>query len=133
VARQPHSHAGNNQINPERSGRDSSSALASEYFRAFQFLRPHPRRLVASRAPPCGRGIELRSSESVGPVGKVAAAHGSTHTRVGAIPSERIFRYKWLRSRPNACAALVMFQRFSSSLRRTNSRSYADRASCKLS
>src|ERR1700681_2828822 len=41
----------------------------------------------------------------------------------GEIPSERILRYRWLRSSPSAAAAFVMFQRFSSSFRRTNSRS----------
>lgn len=66
-------------------------------------------------------------------IGYVCVARAYYSTRVGAIPNVRILRYKWLRSKPNACAAFVIFHRFSSNFRKTNSRSYAERASCKLS
>jgi hypothetical protein len=38
-------------IHPERGSSNSGSSLAPEYFRALQFLRPYPRRLIATSAP----------------------------------------------------------------------------------
>src|SRR5271169_1491630 len=50
VADKPlHPHAGHNQVDLERRGSNRGGAVAPEYFRTLQFLRPHPRRLVALR------------------------------------------------------------------------------------
>ncbi len=89
-----------------RAERNRAAELAPEFYG----------RSPTGLAPPAGAARRFARRIAVVLTGGYSAFEG-------AIPSERILRYKWLRSSPSECAAFVMFQRLSSSLRSTNSRS----------